>query len=278
VVTVTYNSAEMLRRCWAAPDKPFEWIVVDNRSDDDSVAVAVKLGARVIGLPRNIGFARANNVGTEHASHPYLLFGNPDLVLSPDGLPALQAHLDRHGGLVAPHLLYADGRPQPNGRGFPYLSARLGNRHLWPFSRMHPDYLMLVPPGTATWVSWATGAALAVRRPDLLAIGGWDERFFLYYEDIDLCLRAWRNGQPVALLGDVRWTHYWARSNNTLRVSKAHRHEVRAAWTFYRTYPELLFPMPWSRRRHGLAATKVGRPVDGPARLPRRVVLSDPDR
>lgn len=268
VVTVTYNSAEMLRRCWAAPDKPFEWIVVDNDSADSSAAVAAELGARVIRLPDNVGFARANNVGAEHATRPYLLFGNPDLVVSVDGLPTLQAHLDRHGGFVAPQLLYGDGRPQPNGRGLPYLSARLGNRHLWPFSRMHPDYLVLAAPGAATWVSWATGAALAVRHPDFLAIGGWDERFFLYYEDIDLCLRAWRNGQPVALLGDVRWTHHWARTNNRLRWSRAHGYEVRAAWTFYRRYPELLFPTPWSRRRHGLAAGRTRSPVNGHPRLP----------
>jgi N-acetylglucosaminyl-diphospho-decaprenol L-rhamnosyltransferase len=265
VVTVTYNSAETLRQCWSGPDKPFEWIVVDNNSTDSSAAVAAELGAHTVSLPRNVGFARANNLGVEQATRPYLLFGNPDLVLSLDGLAALRAHLDRHGGFVAPQLLYTNGRPQPNGRGFPYLSARLGNRNVWPFSRMHPEYKMYVAPGSARWVPWATGAALAVRRTDFLRVGRWDERFFLFYEDIDLCLRAWRLGQPVAVLGDVRWVHYWARTNNTLRWTHTHGYELRSAWTFYRTYPEFLVALPWTRRRHAQAAEQAGGPVGGPA-------------
>ncbi len=267
VVTVTYNSAQTLRRCWSEGPKPYEWVVVDNASVDDSVKVAQRLGARVIRLPDNVGFSRANNVGVRESAHPYLLFANPDLVVEEAGLVVLQAHLDRYGGLVAPQLLGADGRPQPNGRGFPYVSAKLGNRNLWPFSRMHAGYRVLAEPGEARWVSWAIGAAVACRRTDFDAIGGWNERFFLYYEDAEICLRAWHHGLPVALLGDVRWTHHWTRATNTLVPSRAHRYELRAAKTFYGMYPEFLGVHPWAKRRHRLAAARTGRPV-GADRVP----------
>jgi N-acetylglucosaminyl-diphospho-decaprenol L-rhamnosyltransferase len=74
VVTVTYNSAAILRHCWYEAAKPFEWIVVDNGSQDDSADVAEELGARVVRLAANVGFSAANNIGARHSSAPYLFF------------------------------------------------------------------------------------------------------------------------------------------------------------------------------------------------------------
>jgi N-acetylglucosaminyl-diphospho-decaprenol L-rhamnosyltransferase len=258
VVTVTYNSAETLRRCWRAP-RDFDWLVVDNASADDSAAVAASLGARVIRLTENAGFAAANNVGADASSSPYLLFANPDLMVA-DGLDRLREHLDTYGGIAAPQLLGEDGTPQPNGRGFPYVTAKLGNRRLWPFSRLHDGYRILAGPGEARWVAWAIGAAVAVRRTDFEAIGGWNERFFVYYEDADLGLRSWRHDRPVAVVGDVRWVHLWRRATNTLQWNAAHNHEVRAARTFYRMYPEFVLGVPRPRGRHARAASCVGLP------------------
>jgi N-acetylglucosaminyl-diphospho-decaprenol L-rhamnosyltransferase len=267
LVTVTYNSAEILRRCWSGP-KPYDWIVVDNNSTDDSVAVAQELGARVVRLPANVGFSTANNAGLRESAADYVLFANPDLEVEPDGLDRLQDHLDAHGGLVAPQLLSSTGEAQPNGRGFPYFTARLGNRKIWPWSRIHAGYRVIAAPGQALWVPWVTGAALAGRRETILSIGGWDERFFLYYEDIELCLRAWREGEGVALLGDVRWIHHWARANNTLRWSRAHSQELRSARTFFAMFPEFVAGLPRARRRHPRAAALIGRPVVAPAPTP----------
>ncbi|MET8045885.1 glycosyltransferase [Micromonospora sp. NPDC005215] len=259
VVTVTYNSADTLRRCWGGA-KPYEWIVVDNNSADDSAAVAEELGARVIRLPENVGFAKANNVGVRQAGE-YVLFANPDLEVQPAGLAAMQRHLDVHGGLVAPQLLATDGTPQPNGRGFPYATAKLGNRKIWPLSRMHANYRVVANPGEAVYVAWAMGAAVAARTADFVAMGGWNERFFLYYEDHELGLRAWRHDMPVVLLGDVRWTHHWARATNSFQWSRAHTLELQSARTFFGLFPEFVVGLPTAARRNPQAARLIGSSV-----------------
>jgi N-acetylglucosaminyl-diphospho-decaprenol L-rhamnosyltransferase len=261
VVTVTYNSAEILSTCWKGFDKAYDWVVVDNNSTDDSAAVAEELGARVLRLPANVGFSAANNIAVRQSTSPYLLFANPDLMVESDGLDRLRGHLDRYGGLVAPQLLSETGAPQPNGRGFPYVTAKLGNRNVWPFSRLHQGYRILAAPGATVWTAWVMGAAVAARREDFLAIGGWNERFFIYYEDAEICLRAWRHGQPVAVLGDVRWTHRWGRATNTLRLSRAHRYELRSARTFYGMYPEFVFGLPRPSWRHAMARERCGMSV-----------------
>lgn len=265
VVTVTYNSAAALRQCWAGRPKPYDWIVVDNGSTDGSPAVAEELGARVVRLPENVGFSRANNIGAGTSTREYVLFANPDLEVVPAGLDALQAHLDAHGGLVAPQLLSTTGAPQPNGRGFPYATAKLGNRRVWPLSSLHASYRLVAQAGEAIWVVWVMGAAVAARRSEFLQLGGWNERFFLYYEDHELGLRAWRLGARVAVLGDVRWTHHWARATNSVRWTRAHTLELKAAKVFYSMFPEFILGLPSARRRHTSAAAAAGSRVD-PAR------------
>jgi N-acetylglucosaminyl-diphospho-decaprenol L-rhamnosyltransferase len=176
--------------------------------------------------------------------------------------------------------MFASGESQPNGRGLPYVTARLGNRHVWPFSRLHTTYRVLAEPGEARWVCWLTGAAVAVRRPDFDAIGGWNERFFLYYEDIELGLRAWTHGMPVGVLGDVRWVHHWRRANNTFRWSRAHNMELRGARTFYGMHPEFVLGLPRPSMRHPAATRLTGRPVaDGilPAMRRPAAIESVPD-
>lgn len=251
LITVTYNSSEALRR-FASPDIPegVEWLVVDNASRDDSAATARRLGGSVTVLPRNVGFAAANNHALRRARGRYVAFVNPDVRVDYDDLERLAQHLDHASEplLLAPQLLDPDGTPQPNGRGVPTLPRKVLHRLDGTRARRYQIY---ADPQASRYVSWAMGAAIVGRRSTLAELGGWDDRFFVYYEDHDLGLRAWRAGVPVVLVGDVRWVHGWARETSS-RSWAAWKLELHGMARFFARYPSLLVTAtrlgnPWSR-------------------------------
>jgi GT2 family glycosyltransferase len=254
LITVSHNSADTLRRCWGAVSLPegVEWVVVDNASIDDSPAAARALGAKVIDAGGNLGFSAANNLGLKHAAGQFIGFVNPDVVVEFDELSGLKAVAREHGALVAPQLLNADGTEQPNGRGFPLLISKI--RH-----RLHggdPAYLLRSDDGTPRAVCWVMGAAIFGERAVFERLGGWDDRFFLYYEDKDIGLRAWRADVPVLLVPAARWKHGWARETASLRWAPWRR-EIASMAKFYTRYPEFLIGLRASRRAHPLAAEGV---------------------
>jgi N-acetylglucosaminyl-diphospho-decaprenol L-rhamnosyltransferase len=253
LVTVTYNSAEALRRFGAdsLPDG-IEWVVVDNASEDDSARVAEDQGASVVRLAKNVGFSAANNVGLARAAGDYIAFVNPDVAVRTSDLTRLEAALREHGEcLVAPQLLNLDSSPQPNGRGMPTMLRKVANR----LSASETPYRVFASPGEVRFIAWAMGAAVAGRRDTFERLGGWDERYFVYYEDSDLGLRSWAAQVPVLLIGDVRWIHGWARETMGLSL-RAWRHELRGATRFFARYPGLL-----------LSERLVGRQLTSPLRL-----------
>ncbi|WP_433931502.1 glycosyltransferase [Curtobacterium flaccumfaciens] len=248
IVTVSFNSATELRKHWANTSLPAStrWTVVDNASTDESVSVARELGAHVIPLDSNVGFGAANNVAARSVSAQYVLFVNPDVEVRFESLPDMAKTLERKQGIVlAPQLLEPDGRLQPSGRGFPALSSKVLNRLPGADSR---NYQILASDGERRYVSWAIGAAIAMSGATFDRLG-WDERFFVYYEDSDLGLRAWKSGHPVVLDGTVRWVHAWARETASLNV-RAWRLELPSMFKFYSRYPHLLLPPVLAARFH----------------------------
>ncbi|MFF2631309.1 glycosyltransferase [Microbacterium sp. NPDC058021] len=261
LVTVTYNSAEDLRTYWSNVrlDDTVEWIVVDNGSADDTVAVAAERGARVFRTGRNIGFAAANNIGLEMARGDLILFANPDLRVQTEDLSELARLLLLHGGLLSPRLTHPNGGYQHNGRGWPFLAWKIGNR----LGRRDTDarYLRAVErEHEHAAVVWITGAAVAARREDFEGIGAWDESYFLYNEDVALGLRALRGGLPVGVAGGIEWVHGWSRAPARWQL-KAVAHELASTVLFYCREPFfLLWPATlWRasvdqrlRRRYGI--------------------------
>lgn len=242
LITVTYNSAETLKHFWKGfnPGGSVEWIVVDNNSADDSVEVAKSLGARVVALGVNMGFGAANNVGLTHSSSRFVAFVNPDVTVTNSGLDRLREALeDRPMALVAPQLVNPDGSLQPNGRGMPYLANKILNR-VAPH-RVAEFYHRYANSGDQTHVDWLMGAVVAGSREWITTIGGWDERFFVYYEDSDLGLRNAKRGGASLVLGDVQWLHGWARETKTASL-RAWKLEIPSMAKFYARYPKLLLP------------------------------------
>ncbi len=175
VVTVTYNSSATLQRFWDE-DRPaeVEWIVVDNGSTDDSVAVARRLGARVVALGRNVGFSAANNIGLADAEGKYTAFLNPDVRARWQDLPALAQAIDHFGGLVSPQLVNGDGSLQPNGRGAPMLLSKVIHR-LAP-ERQSDGYQIVAADDQTKYAFWLMGAAVMGRTDTLRTLRGWSER------------------------------------------------------------------------------------------------------
>jgi GT2 family glycosyltransferase len=198
VVVVSYNSAAQLPRCVgalaSAPD--VRVTVVDNASADASLAVLAGLPARTIALERNGGFARGCNAGWRAGDGELVLFLNPDAAIAPDGVRALAAALaDPRVGAAGPRIVDEQGRLHFSQRRLPTGRAALAQalflhralpRAGWAQEAIR-DPAAYERPGEPDWVS---GACVMLRRRDLERLGGWDERFFLYREDIDLCRRV----------------------------------------------------------------------------------------
>ena len=214
VVVVLHDSDADLARLLAslrglpAGDEP-QLVVVDTGSRDGGPARARAAGAEVIELPDNPGFGAANNAGVARAQHDVCVLLNPDVELLDGGLTALVALARSRDVLLVPRLLESDGRPQRSGHPVPGRAAAL-------LPAVLPPQLL---PGAVRergepWrarrpvtVGWAI-AAVVVARTDLLRrLGPFDPEVFLFYEDLDLCLRARAAGVPTELHPEVALRH-----------------------------------------------------------------------
>lgn len=240
VVTVTYNSLDHLKRHWRSSDegREFRWIVVDNGSTDGSLDFARTHADVVVESGRNAGFAVANNIGLDEVDSEFTMFANPDVTVPGDGWQARMASLiDASGGLVAPQLLNSDGSLQANARGWPFLASKVRNR-LRPETPRGLDYARS-GFDKPTYCAWVMGAALGGRTVDLRRIGGWDESYFLYYEDHEIGLRAWRSGLSVIVDPETQFVHDWQRATTRVQVAPW-RFELDSMRTFFRAHPEFL--------------------------------------
>jgi N-acetylglucosaminyl-diphospho-decaprenol L-rhamnosyltransferase len=208
-VVVSYNSTADLPDCLRSlrSEGVADVVVVDNDSSDGSVEVAhaVDPEAKVVQTGANLGFGTAANRGVAMATGDHLLILNPDTVVEPGTVKALSEALDRDPGLAAvgPRLENVDGSLYPSVRRFPDLMVAFGHAFLglvWPRNPATRRYRMLdwdhdQPSASVDWVS---GACVLVRRSAFDMVGGFDEEYFMYVEDVDLC---WRLGQAGWRIG-----------------------------------------------------------------------------
>jgi N-acetylglucosaminyl-diphospho-decaprenol L-rhamnosyltransferase len=205
-VTVSFNSRDHLRAC-VEPLSRIEGVLVvvtDNASTDDSVVTIDDLPVEVVALAENRGFGAGCNVGWMRGDAPAVLFVNPDAEVDAASLRRLVSVLDgdERVGLVAPRILEPDGALAFSQRRFPRLRStyaralflhRLFPRAGWA-DELVRDPAAYESPSSPEWVS---GACMLVRRKVLEEVGGFDERFFLYCEDKDLCRRIRSAGYDI---------------------------------------------------------------------------------
>lgn len=205
-----------------APEKRHEIIVVDNASGDDTPEVVRREfpNVRVIVSPKNTGFGPGSNMGMREARGRYVLIMNPDIVIMDDALDRLVDYMDRNPdvGMVGPQLKNPDGSWQYSCYSFPnYMTPVYRRTPLGTTGRGRAalcSYLMEDwDHDTTREVDWLLGACLMMRKSMLEKIGFFDERFFLYFEDTDLCRRAWQAGYRVVYNPEVQITHYHRRES-----------------------------------------------------------------
>jgi N-acetylglucosaminyl-diphospho-decaprenol L-rhamnosyltransferase len=213
VVVVNYNGGTLLARCLRsilefAPGARV--VVVDNASTDGSDDVAAAFGktVRLVRNERNGGFAAAVNLGVALTGHDdeFVMFLNPDSWLLPGAADHLAAVLTEHPdcAIAAPTMFDERGRPERNLRGDPTLLTGLFGRSSL-FTRLFPRSSLarrnvrtdLAKNEAGALVDWVSGACMMVRRAAFQEMGGFDERFFLYWEDADLCRRLRELGHTI---------------------------------------------------------------------------------
>ena len=262
VIVVTYNSAAVARRCLlsAAADldgRDWRAIVVDNGSGDGTAAsVADVERTTVIANPANVGFGAAVNQAAAASRAPLLWILNPDCVVHPGAFAALAQALeaDPECAVAAPQLLNSDGSIQASARGNPTAWTGLFGRHSIlsrlfpraPQARRNLPARDLVAAGVESApVDWVMGAAMLVRRDRFDAVGGFDARYFLYWEDADLCRRLWARGWSTRYVPGARVTHAGgdsAASDATMATRAFHR----SAYRYYATH---VVTSPWHPMR-----------------------------
>lgn len=216
-VIVNYNAGEHLLACVASlrAEGVGEVVVVDNGSEDGS-ARALQVAdreAQVVCAGRNLGYGAGVNLGLEAGTSRLVLVGNPDIVVRPGAVATLATALgaDPGLGLVGPRLEEPDGSLYPSARTFPDLVDAIGHGFVGlvaPGNRWSRRYKMADwDHGSRREVDWVSGACFMARRSVLDGLGGFDEAYFMYSEDVDLCWRARRAGWRVAYEPGATVTH-----------------------------------------------------------------------
>lgn len=220
-VVLNYRTPQEAVRCVGALLRQtiadsLEIFIVDNHSCDDSIGVLRNRLRRVPSVhilesPRNVGYARGNTIALRRAQGKYLLIINPDNTLESTGFERMVLAMEQDPtiGVLAPKLLHEDGTVRDSYRTFPsvidLLIKRTVLRHVFP-GRMRRYLQWDADPEAVRDVDWAVGACLLIRRTLLERIGSFDPRFFLFFEDIDLCRRVWEVGQRVVYFPQVTAT------------------------------------------------------------------------
>ncbi|UCE25482.1 MAG: glycosyltransferase family 2 protein [Candidatus Zixiibacteriota bacterium] len=251
IIIVTFNSRPALDNSLTCLKQgldgiDYELIVVDNSSTDGSVESVRRHfpGARIIEMTRNEGFAAACNQGAWIAKGEYLLFHNPDVCLDRGAVGHLTGVFQSRErvGAVSGRMRYPDGSFQATCRNFPtlanlsfsrgsVLSLFYGERARYTL----PDYM------ETTEVSSVAGTVMMIHRDLFVAMNGFDERFFMYMEDTDLCMRLHRRGYTNFFAPEAGGIHFWGKGSRAGKVKRLWYHHV-SVWKYSLKY----FPKPIS--------------------------------
>lgn len=227
VIIVNYNTAELLKQCLASISDEkvnMEIIVVDNASTDNSAQV-VRSQFNHVHLyvnDMNLGFGKANNLGIKMASGRYLLLLNPDTKVVPGAFESMVRYMDLHPaiGLAGAKILNPDNSLQPS------------IEHRYPGQQRTKNEIGALPGD----IAWVLGACMIARSDSIKSISGFDEDFFLYAEEIDLCLRVRKNGWKIGYVPEAAIIHWGGQSELTATPAAVWRKKIVSEITFYKKH------------------------------------------
>jgi len=228
IIIVNWNTQDILRDCLRSiyeqgGERDIEVIVIDNASTDGSVEMVKKDFPQVtlIENSRNLGFARANNIGIHQSSGRYICLVNSDVIVLNGCIENLISFMDNHpvAGMVGPRILNQDRTLQPSCRHFPTiwnnLCQALGLNKLFPKSRFFSETFMNYwAHDIVQKVDVLSGCFWMVRREALNKVGLLDEDFFIYGEDLDWCRRFHHAGWDIIFYPNAETIHTGAASSN----------------------------------------------------------------
>ena len=255
IVIVHYNTSGDLERCLESlrrcpPRCDFGVTVVDNASSEPGLAAVQERFPEVHWQlnSRNEGYSRGCNAGMNAFDSEFALLLNPDIVMQPGAVDAMLDAAERHpqAGIVGPQLLNEDGSIQNSCRRFYTLSTLLMRRtflgKLFPNSRAVSRHLMHDFDHRSTRaVDWILGGCMLVRRAAVARVGPMDERFFLYFEDVDWCYRMWQAGHEVLYVPDARFIHRHRRQSTAGFRDKSFWLHLGSLISFYEKWGMLVY-------------------------------------
>jgi GT2 family glycosyltransferase len=244
IMIVTYNNATTIGHCLDSLAKQtftdFEILIRDNASSDGTAKLlADDIRVRLFVGENNIGFGRGMNFLAERASGEYLFILNPDCECPADLLAKLIESSGRHEGALAPALVYPDGTPQPSARELPDYRSILYSRRsplyqLGLVKAADAGYLM---PASDTQVPAVAATALMLKKSIYDQVGGFDDRYFLYGEDLDLCQKLGEIKLPIWYLPALKIKHILGASSTKSSLAAAYYHHLSIYKYFTKHFP-----------------------------------------
>ncbi len=200
IIIITWNTAKITQKCIQTINKFLdnpEIIVVDNGSQDDTIKIISKeKNVKIIENHANLGFSKANNIGLKHASNELILFMNSDIELIDDSVIKLVKYFETKDniGIIGPKFLNPDLTSQASV--FPPQTALNAFKEFWLYQKY--TYSKYIPCSKKPIKVWSiSGGCILTRKSFFESIGGWNEKYFFYFEDLDLCRKINKLGKDV---------------------------------------------------------------------------------
>lgn len=245
IIIVTYNSEKFIGACLESifretKEPDFEIIVIDNDSRDQTIPI-IKKFPRVLLIEnkQNIGFAKANNLGLKKATGDYVLFLNPDTEVKNQAIDRLVRRLEQNPNvaMATGALFYPDGLRQPNIKRHPTIASQLLialklTRLPWPLATLQKYLAKDFNYTAASEVEQIMGACMLGRRQQLKSVGGFDEDYFIWFEDIELCLTYDKRGWPIIYYPEAVFIHHESTSFKTNSPLLNQRRFLKSLRTF----------------------------------------------